>query len=189
MKLITYCRVLMVGLLGLTLTACASTPKVESDYADSFNFAHLKSYHLVPINNNTYAGQPGASLTEQRIEESIKNYLNRRGMTEVPAEEAEVWVSYHVASQDKTQIRSYNTRYNYHARYHRSAWGAGWGNNVDVRQFTEGQLLIDLVDPASNHVVWRGIGTKRLKKSTTTEEREETINQYVDAMFAEVPAW
>lgn len=189
MKLTTHFRVFLVALCGLTLTACASTPKVESDYADGFNFAHLETYYLVPINNDTYAGQPGVSLTAQRIEESIKTQLGYRGMTEAPADQADIWVSYYVTSQDKTQIRTYNNRYNYHARYYRGAWGAGWGNDVDVRQFTEGQLLIDLVDPKSNHVVWRGIGTKRLKSSQSTEQREETINQYVEAMLAEVPAW
>ncbi|GGA80233.1 hypothetical protein GCM10011369_22720 [Neiella marina] len=189
MKRVTHCWTVMLASLMLILTGCASTPRVDSDYADGFNFAHLKSFHLVPINNSTYAGQPGASLTEQRIEESIKRNLGNRGMTEVPAEQADILVSYHVTSQDKTQIRTYNTRYNYHRSYHNRAWDYGWGNDIDVRQFTEGQLLIDLVDPASNHVVWRGIGTKRLKRSTTQDERIETINEYVDAMFMQVPGW
>ncbi|MBD1390111.1 DUF4136 domain-containing protein [Neiella sp. HB171785] len=189
MKRVTRCWTLMLASLMLILTGCASTPKVDSDYAEGFNFAHLKSFHLVPINNSTYTGQPGASLTEQRIEQSIKSYLTNRGMTEVPADQAEILVSYHVTTQDKTQIRSYNNQFSYGRSYYNRAWGYGWGNDIDVRQFTEGQLLIDLVNPATNNVVWRGIGTKRLKRSTTQDERIDTINEYVNAMFMQVPSW
>ncbi|MBD1389944.1 DUF4136 domain-containing protein [Neiella sp. HB171785] len=178
---------------ALVLSGCASSPKVEADYANGYNFAHLSTFSMVPINNDTYAGQPGESLTEQRINESLRTHLSNRGMTEVPADQADILVSYYVTSEDKTRVTSYNTGFNHHRGlyrgHHRHAWGYGVGSDIQVRQFTEGQLLIDFVSPENNMVVWRGIGAKKLKSSPTQQERMDTIDQYVDAMLAEVPGW
>ncbi|MBW8190918.1 DUF4136 domain-containing protein [Neiella marina] len=180
---------LLMAAMAMLLAGCASTPKVEADYANDFNFAHLETFYMVPISNNTYAGQPGYSLTDQRINESVKTYLTNRGMKEVPAEHADVLVSHYVTSEDKTQVRTHNTRYAHSSRYNRYAVGHGWGNDISVRQFTEGQLLIDLVNPKTDLVVWRGVGSKKLKSSANSEQKTDTINEYVEAMFSEVPGW
>ncbi|GGA74295.1 hypothetical protein GCM10011369_15170 [Neiella marina] len=193
MKKRNYLGSTLMAATALVLSGCASSPKVDADYADGYNFAHIETYAMVSINNDTYAGQPGESLTEQRINDSLRNHLSNRGMQEVAAEQADILVSYSVTSEDKTQVRSYNTGIHHHRGYyrghHRHAWGYGTGTDIQVRQFTEGQLLIDFVNPQSNMVVWRGVGAKKLKSSPTQQERVETIDQYVDAMLAEVPGW
>lgn len=179
---------LTIAAAALVLAGCASTPKVQSDYANNYNFAHIETFYMVPLSNSTYAGQPGYSLTDQRINDSVRTYLTNRGMKEVPAEQADILVSHYVTSEDKTQVRSTPTA-SYHRGAYRSAYGYGWGNDISVRQYTEGQLLIDFVDPNSDMVVWRGTSQKKLKSSPSTEERNETVNTYVEAMFAEVPGW
>ncbi|MBW8190871.1 DUF4136 domain-containing protein [Neiella marina] len=175
-------------LICIVLFGCASTPNIESDYTDEFNFVAIKTYYLIPANGETYEGQAGTSLDEQRLEDAINNALQMRGMTAVARDEAEILVSYHLTSKDRTRIRSYHNNFNYYGRYHRRHWGAGWGNDIDVDQFTEGQLLIDLVDPNENRVVFRSIGKKRVRKSTV-DEKVESANLYVQTMFADVPGW
>ncbi|MBD1390797.1 DUF4136 domain-containing protein [Neiella sp. HB171785] len=174
--------------LVLVLSGCASTPNVESDYTDEFHFAFLKTYYLIPANAQSYEGQAGTNLDEQRVEQAINDALQMRGMTPVAKDQAEILVAYHLTSKDRTRIRSYHNNFNYYGRYHRRYWGAGWGNDIDVEQFTEGQLLIDLVDPTENRVVFRSIGKKRVRRATV-EQKIESTNTYVQAMFAEVPGW
>lgn len=180
--------ILLVIFASALVAGCASKPNIESDYSDEFNFAFLQTYYLIPANGATYQGQPGISLDEQRIETAITDALEMRGMKAVARDQAEILVSYHLTSKDRTRIRTYHNNFNYYGRYHRRYWGAGWGNDIDVDQFTEGQLLIDLVDPKENRVVFRSIGKKRVRKSTV-EEKVESANLYVQAMLAEVPGW
>ncbi|GGA65711.1 hypothetical protein GCM10011369_03990 [Neiella marina] len=174
--------------LIMVVSGCASKPNIESDFTEEFTFTFLKTYYLIPANAQTYDGQAGTSLEEQRVEKAINDALQMRGMTAVARDKADILVSYHLTSKDRTRIRSYHNNFNYYGRYYHRYWGAGWGNDIDVDQFTEGQLLIDLVDPEANRVVFRSVGKKRVRRSTV-DEKIEAANRYVQAMFAEVPGW
>ncbi len=167
-----------------TLSACASGPKVDSDYDQNYNFGAIKSYYLEPDNQKEYLGLPGESLTNQRITKSIQSEMKRRGIVAKPAAEADILIAFHVTTKDKTRVTSYNTAYGYRP------YGYGYGgmgtSNVDVRQYTEGSLFIDLVNPKDKKTVWRGIASAILK-DRTTEERIELINSYVGAIINTIP--
>ncbi|MCM2679054.1 DUF4136 domain-containing protein [Echinimonas agarilytica] len=180
-----------IAAIAILAAGCASKPNVNSDYAEDYDFLSIRSFYMVPINNDTYNGQPGASLAEQRITKSIVDSLTNKGLTQVSREEADVLVSFHLASKDKTRIRSYNTtmNYGYYGRYRYGGMGVGMGNDIDVQQYTEGQLLIDLVDRRSNNIIWRGIGKKKINERSTADENIVVANEYVNALFSLVPTW
>lgn len=182
--------------LGLIVSAlafigCASGPKVDADYNEAYNFSQVKSYHLIPDKTADYLGQPGSSLTDQRIEKAIGVEMDKRNIAPVARDQADILVSFHVTSQDKTRVRNYNMGYNYgyYGGYRRSGMSMGYGNDISVQQYTEGVLLIDLVDPKTNNVVWRGTATKKIDASWTNDERIEIINSHVAATMALVPGF
>lgn len=165
------------------LAGCSSTPNVGADYDTSFEFGSIKSYYVLPDKGEK------SSLTQQRIRKEVKAYMAQKGISEATKESADIWVSYHNTTKDKTRIRDYNSGFYYGRGRGYRYGGLHMGSDLDVQQYTEGRLFIDLVVPSERRVVWRGVGSKRLRSSDTSADNEQSIKEYVFAMLNQVPGW
>ena len=162
MKTIT--GLLTTGLLAL-LTACSSTMQATMDHDSSFDFSAVKSIAILPVDRSVLSAAMVSDLQIARMNESFSTELMNRGFTVLqdPAD-ADLLMTWHLVTQERTDVRTYNTM---SARY-RSCWSCppGWGGTqqqVSVRQFTEGSLIVDLLDPGSMQSVWRSIVQERLR--------------------------
>ena len=162
------------------LAACASSPDITVDYSPEFQSKDVSSYYLVPRKDY-------GNLSDQRIVASINSQLELRGLVATPKDQAEVWISYHVVTQDRTQVITFNSMNSYGGfgyGYGRH-YGGGWGTApvVSVRQYTNGTLLIDLINPETNKTVWRGTGTANISTKRTSDEKVALVDSYVAAII------
>jgi hypothetical protein len=58
---------------------------------------------------------------------------------------------------------------------------------VDVRQYEEGSLIIDIVDNAEDELVWRGVASKSLPSNPTPEKIDKIIDQVVTKAMENFP--
>lgn len=162
------------------LAGCASSPDITVDYSPDFHSKNVSSYYLA-------LGTDYGNLSDQRIIAAINTQLESRGLVAAPKDQAEVWVSYHVVTQDRTKVSSYNTMNSYGGYGHGygSYYGGGWGTSpeVRVRQYTNGTLLIDLINPKTNKTVWRGTGTANISTKRTSDEKVALVDSYVAAII------
>ena len=94
-------------------------------------------------------------------------------------------VSFFVTSQSKTDIRTYNDGFSY-----RRCWSIScntMATTVDVRNYEEGTLFIDFIDPTTRQLQWRGMVSKRLSSKRTSAERDKLIRESVEAVLATFP--
>jgi hypothetical protein len=157
--------------LGLVFVlALAATPamaqKVTIDYAHDFDFEALKTFQYVATEKSDVKGN---DLMDQRVEDMIKKELREGGATEVQSN-PDIYVTYHFTSKENT---SYNTTSMGYGGY--GGYGGGWGgyggmgyggmgsSTTYATTYTEGTLIIDLYDPDSKKLVWRGTGTVTVK--------------------------
>ena len=132
------------------------------------------------------AGIQVSPMTEGRIKRAIQESLQSKGLQVVAdPDQADFVVAFTVGARDEVQVTSYPTAY-------RGAWGGGYwgggyyGNQVDVRQYTEGRLSIDIFDRAEHRPVWHGWATKRIT-SKAQEDPEPVLREVVAAMMAKFP--
>ena len=165
----------------LVLTACSNTPKISTDYDQNHNFGIIKSYHIVSKK------RPVSDLIVSRISHALDRSMAARGISKVSASEADILIDFMVVTKDKTRVTSYNTGYGYRG-FGNPYGGFGYGgvNNIDVRQYTEGSLLIDLVNPSSNTTVWRGTSTA-IVRERTPEQKTELANLHTEAIVQQMP--
>ena len=173
----------LASILAL-ITACTSAPKISTDYDPQYDFASVKTYFLVEHNLANQAGA-GTSLSDQRATREITAEMKRRGISPASVEEADIILTFHIVAKDRTKVTSYNNSYGY-SRYGYGRGGYYGGNQVDVRQYTEGTLLVDLVDPKEKRIVWRG-QTSAVIRDRSNEERDARARMYVEAMFNHMP--
>lgn len=171
---------------ALALLAGCSSLSVNYDFDSHADFAKYHTFgwmdKTLPEGAAVDAQQAelNSNLLDRRIRSAVESQLEARGIR--PAvDKPDMLVTYYVGVQDKIQVSDYG--YHYSPYY----WGYG-GRQIDVYQYQEGTLIIDLVDAETKDLVWRGSGTKVLDGSARNpDQAQERINDIVAKIMASYP--
>ncbi len=176
-------RRLALGLVaGFTLAACSSSLSVNTDYNPGTDFSAYQTFSWMPERTLLVAQTtPVSPLLEGRLLRATRAELSSKGMRFVAdAEQADVVVSFMLGARDKLHVQSYPATYRGNW-----AWGAPYYQNVDVRNYTEGTLSIDIFEVQRHQPVWHGWATKTI----TNRDRgsDQVINDIVKKILEEFP--
>lgn len=177
---------LTVAIGMLAALGCGSSISVRHDFDRETNFAALKTYAWMqpPTTavGNAKAAQTQNTLLDKRIKTAVDNELSAKGY-KTGDDSTDFYVVYHVGVEDKVNVTDWGYSYAGPSRYY------GWGgpSTVDVYQYQQGTLIIDVIQASDKHLVWRGAAQKALEENPTPEKIEKTINQAVAKVFANFP--
>ena len=183
--IIAMSRLLSVMLLPVILAGCASSPTATMDYDPEFDFSGVQHIAILPVNRNVSPVTALSDMQVMRMNQSLSDELVRRGYSVTDDfNAADVLLTWHLVTQEVTDIRTYNTM---SARYTR-CWQCppGTSQNVRVRQFTQGTLIVDLIDPERQISVWRSILESRMR-DRSAEEAEKARREAAMAIFDGFP--
>ena len=181
-------RIKPIPALLLTVTAAAlagcSTLSVSHDYDTSVDFAQYRSYDWMEKPGSAPTGAAattlGGGLFDRRVRAAIEGELADRGLAQTDVD-PDLLVVYHVGVEDRIRVTDFG--YHYSPYY----WGFG-GRDIDVHQYKQGTLIIDLVDAETKNLVWRGSGTKVLEQQQRSpEEAQRRTNEIVARIMASYP--
>ena len=165
------------------LTGCSSI-SVSQDYDVEFDFASLNTFAW------KYAEQPETGnpridndLMDRRVRSAVNAALARKGFRLVEAAEADFLVAYFIDYKQRIQGSSWNAgagtgSYN---RYGGVAYDTG------IEDYEEGQLTIDLINPATDKNVWRGVGRRRSYETSNPEKVTKMVNSAVSKILKKFP--
>jgi hypothetical protein len=167
-----------------TLVACSSVT-VTTDYDHAASFGKYKTYALEPAAH----GQMLSPTAEATLHEALRTELAARGIHEAAPGKADLAVVRHVFVQDKVSVQQY-TDWGYG---HAGAWPYGYGyygmwagapqTYVDVSKYTEGTLILDVVDTHTKKLIFRGVGTAVVGGTESNAEKiHEAVKQMVEAL-------
>jgi len=173
-------------LLGLVLgVAGCSTLRVTSDYDRSASFA---GFHNVAWLAREHHGTSNP-LIQQRAHDAIQAELTGKGFSFVAdSAAADFVVDFTIGSQDRLDVNSYPLPYGGPWYWADGGWWGTtyWGPNVDVHQYREGTLSIDVFDGRTHRAVWHGRAQKDLT-SADIANSEGPIRTAVQAVLAQFP--
>jgi len=171
----------LVFILLVAVSGCSSLT-VNYDYDQDANWAKYRTYGWMETSQrDSDQNSPLANtgLLQQRLQNSINLVMADRRIT--ASDDPDLLVIYHLGSQDKIQVTDWGYRY---SDYY---WGYG-GRQIDVYQFTEGSLVIDLVDAETQNLVWRGTGTKVIDQTQKSpEEMQDRANKIINKIMESFP--
>ncbi len=167
------------------LAACATTPEAITDHDPSFDFSGVQRIAILPLSRQVLPTTALSDMQASRIADSLANELQRRGYTIVEDHAgADMWMTWHLVTQERTQVNTYNTVSAHYSRCWHCA--PATNTNVRVRQYTQGTIIVDMIDPARQVSVWRSILDK-----PRGEQREDQLAQgreeRAQALFSEFP--
>ncbi|MEO7319713.1 MAG: DUF4136 domain-containing protein [Chthoniobacteraceae bacterium] len=175
------------------LAAC-STVTVTTDYDKSAAFGKYKTYTLAPARQ----GQALSATGEAALRDALHTELTARGLTEVSHGKADLAIVRHVFLQDKVSVQQYTdwgygygggwpSGYGYGRGYGYGSYGMWAGapqTYVDVNHYTEGTMILDVVDTKTKKLVFRGTGQAVVGGA---ESNAGKIREAVKKMVASLP--
>ncbi len=188
------------SLLGLAtvllLAACASgPPKPTVDYKPDYDFTQVTKVAFYARSGQVSGDNPMqlSDIQKGRVNEALSYALRNKGMDIIDdPKEADLLVSWHLVTQHKTDVRTYQTPsyggyygpYNRYSRY--SCWSCmPTQTEVSVQNYTEGTFIVDMIDPGLQKSVWRGVTESRLKGKVETDQSK--FNEAATVIFASFP--
>lgn len=178
-------RLVLALILGL-LAACSTTPyKTNHDYDREARFETYRSYSWVSENPmvRSDGSRANSPLWQQRIMRAVEAELTRKGFRLAPkGQRGDFAVAFTVGSRDKVRVDSYPSHYRH------GWWGPGYyGEQVSVRNYTEGTLAIDIFDAASGKPVWHGWATGNIREKRELDERIQIVRDAVASILDRFP--
>ena len=173
--------VVVTLILSLSIVGCSSY-SVQSDYDPETNFTAYKSYGWLKeleIEGDALAKYP---LVRKRIHTAVDTALQAKGYVFQEYGNPDFLVITHAGVKEKIQVSDYG--YTYDPWY--GPYGYG-GRHIDVNQYEEGTLVIDIIDAAQNDLVWRGMGTGVVQSYTEPAKMEQAIQEKVTKILEKFP--
>jgi hypothetical protein len=136
-----------IALLTLIAAACAFGQKITVEFDQAADFSKYKTFAIRDGQLNSRNPALNSELVKKRIDADIQRDLTARGLTMVSGP-SDLNVRYHLGTARKAEVEAYP---------------AGWyglGTRVVRVPYTEGTLVIDLRDPTTRSLVWRGIASE-----------------------------
>ena len=177
---------------ALLLAGCAARYDVRTDADPAVDFGAYRTFAIPPRPKADTPDMLDNSLVRKRLEGMFARHLASRGVLPAATEDPpDLLVRYWVTTEQKTDVSTvpsagvmvapgpYGYGYGgYPGGY--PYWGGRWGpmyQDVIVRDYTEGTLVLDLVDRARDELVWRAyvVGTLRRERETVYELVDEAL--------------
>lgn len=173
-----------LGVLALAL-GCSSVT-IKHDYDKDANFAAYKTFGWLEVPTNAVGSVKAAmernSLLDKRIKESVNRDLTGKGYT-ADDNNPDFLLLYHTGAEDKINVTDWGYGYGPYG------YGGGWygGSHVDVYQYKQGTLILDVIDAKAKQLVWRGYATAALDPNAPMEKRERRLNDVIVKILAKFP--
>lgn len=173
----THVPYLMAALLALCM-ACAPVT-TRWDYDPEADFSQYKTFNWLPADKRADPDQNNWDhpFVDKRIEQALIVALKSKGF-EKAAAQPDLLVAYRFTVKQKTAVHVYDPPYPY--------WGP---QPTQVRHLREGTLIIDLVDPRTRQLVWRGWGVGDFEAATRPDLSREYLATTVKEILKNYPPY
>jgi hypothetical protein len=147
----------------LATTACAPAIHVRTAADPNANLASLRTFRVLPTPGRRANAAP-ASNTDPMLQNSITNRALRadlaqafeqRGYT-ADTTNPDFAVAYYASAREKLNVTYWDYGYPF---WRPSGWWAwGPGPVAQVNEYTQGTVIVDVIDPKTKTLLWRGQG-------------------------------
>jgi hypothetical protein len=161
--------------LTLMLAGCASSgPTIMVNSAPGSDLASFETFNFMQPLGTDRSGGFRTPMSTMLIN-SLSQEMASRGLKQ--SDSPDLLVDFLITTEDRMDVRTTPTGMH---SMHRSHWSRGccttWPTyQTTVRQYTQGTLLIDLIDPAANALIAEGAAQRRLRNTDITQQQTDEL--------------
>jgi hypothetical protein len=186
--------------LTLASAACSSGIQVRTTTAPDASLTGLHTFRVLNAPQRR-ADAPALPANDPMLDNSITNRALRQDLLRglqakgyaLDSNNPDFVVAYYAGTKEKMDTTYWNPdpywRYGY--RGYRYGWAWPWYGYaapypvMRVQEYTEGSVIVDVVDPRTKELVWRGQGLARVSDDPKTYTKE--LEKTVDAILKKFP--
>jgi Domain of unknown function (DUF4136) len=160
--------------LAAAVTVACSTMTTAVDYDHTIDWSKYKTFQVG-------TGTPApTTFTQKRIDNAITTTLTSKGWQAVESNPS-IMVYPHIVLSEQTQLNTMNM-----GGFGYRGWGGMGGGmaTTTVQKIPMGTLVVDLVDPNTKEMVWRGTATDQVSGSG---EDQGKVDEAMQKLFANFP--
>jgi hypothetical protein len=147
---------------------------IKTNYVPGTDFSKYRTYKWVEIEK----AQKPDDIVDGQIRAAIDAALAGKGLTKAAGEAADLFVGYQIAVNQERQWNAYGGG--------GLRWGGGMGTATSST-ISIGTLVLDMYDPATKSLVWKGSATKTLNPSDNPEKNQDRMNKAMAKLLKDFP--
>jgi hypothetical protein len=155
--------------LAFLCTACGPTISTSTDWDESFGFSDLNTYAWALQTRGADTSDPDAV----RVQRGTDRVLQGRGFR-MDENDPSFLVAYQLGSEDRQRFVPYNQ-------------ALLPGRSTAKVEYTANTIIIEVIDPERNEVVWRGFGETTPDSNATVEQQSDLIRRVVEKILRDFP--
>jgi len=172
---------------ALTVAAVTGLAQdVRYNFDRNTDFTKYRTYKWVQIKDSGQLNQ----LADRQVKDAIDAQLAAKGIVKTDQDDASLYIAYQAALGQEKRFNSFSTDM--------GGWGygAGWrgwgGPSMGTTTTTSetihvGQIALDMYDPTTKTLVWRGEASKALDARAKPEKQQKNLNKAVAKLLKKYP--
>ncbi len=162
--------------------------QVSQDYAPGANLTALRTYRWKsPTQEKTGDPRIDNPLRNERIRAAVDGQLAGKGFVKANDEDPDFLVQYQNLLRRKIESAGTSGGVGFGLGSYGRHGTIAIGTGNDVREYDEGSLVIDFLDPGSDDLLWRGSGNQRYREYKDPEKATRDINTLVENILKQFP--
>lgn len=118
---------------------------------------------------------------------AVEQGLALKNFKKVDKVDADFHVAYFMNFQQRIDGRGSSVSFGMGAGSAGRAGGVGWSSGGTISEYEEEQLMIDIINPNNEEMIWRGQGRYRAASSSIPEKITATLNDAVSRILKNFP--
>jgi len=188
---------LLTTAAALTLAACGPAVQVRTAISPDAGFSALRTFKVLPTPTPRIADvqSEGGGANDPMLVNSLSNRALRADLAQAFTglgyvandSNPDFAVAYYACTKQKTDITYWDYGYSLRPRWWRG-WGPRWRamEAPTVTDYTQGTVIVDVVDPRTKELLWRGQGVAVV--SDDQQQYQQELQKTVAAILAKFPA-
>jgi hypothetical protein len=170
---------IIILILLVVGTAAAAKMKAYVGYDKNVDLGAFKTFDYRDALAPTVVDK--APPVHEMIKLLIISKLQDGGM-EWDTENPDILVTYHTDASQAMKMNVTLYSYSYSAGWW---WSPLWGSGMDVSTWSQGTLVVDIWDPETENIVWRGAVVGVIPEDPSPAKAQKTIEKALNLMSKE----
>lgn len=165
-----------------------SAVQVSQDYDTSRTFSGLRTYAWKTVERKkTGDVRRDNPLLHNRIRTAVEQSLAVRGFKKISKDRPDFFVDYQYTIRSKIESDDVRTGVGFGVGRSGHFGGIGVSTGTNVNEYDQGMLVIDIIEPGTDTLMWRGIGTRRVSVHSKPEKITQNVHEMVEKILNQFP--
>lgn len=171
-------------LIGL---GCSSL-KVSQDYQSNHDFTQMETFAWKDaVQKKTGDIRIDSQLINDRIRRAVDQVMTKKGFIKTADTSPDLHIEYQYVISKKLESRPVSTGVGFGYGSWGRAGGVAISTGTDIREYDEGLLLVNFLNPKTGELLWQGKSTRIVKTHSTPEKITQDIDMTIEKMLDQFP--